>query len=392
MPKLLIVTNVPSMMREFLLPYAKHFKKLGWQVDAMMKEASTAADACAECQDIFTNIWHVAWSRSPLSPSNFLQAPKTVQDAVRKENYDIIHVHSPVAAFVTRLALRKQQPKPKIIYTAHGFHFHREGNPLKNEIFKTLERTAGPWTDQLIVINKEDEEAAKKYKIMPLDKILYTPGIGLDVNKYKAEQVTKEQTQEIRKDLNIKESDTLILMIAEFNPGKRHKDALNALKATNQTNIILTFAGVGPLEQEVQEQAKTLGLEKQIRMLGYRKDIPQLLKSSNALLLPSEREGLPRSILEAMCAATPVIGTQIRGVEDLLENNHGLMTKVGDTKALAEAMTWIAQNPEEAQTMGKRGQSKMQAFSLENVINMHENLYAKMLNIEVHKEKEVVLT
>jgi glycosyltransferase involved in cell wall biosynthesis len=126
-------------------------------------------------------------------------------------------------------------------------------------------------------------------------------------------------------------------------------------------------------------------------MLGYRKDIPILLKSSNALLLPSEREGLPRSILEAMCAATPVIGTQIRGVEDLLENNHGLMTKVGDTKALAKAMTWIAQNPEAAQNMGKRGQTKMQAFSLENVINMHENLYAKMLNIEVHKEKEVVL-
>ena len=379
MPKLLIVTTVPMMMRGFLLPFASHFKALGWQVDAMMSPADSPLNRWDECSEIFDHIWPINWTRSPFSPSNFRLAPKQVKAAVSAGNYDIVHVHSPIASFVTRYALKDLPKRPKVIYTTHGFHFHKGANPVINEVYKRLERTAGPWTDKLVVINHEDEAAARHYKIVPEDKILYMPGIGVDVEKYRAAHVTQTDTDAIYTELGLKASDKLILMIAEFNPGKRHRDALSALKATGRKDIIYAFAGLGPLEEAVKKQAADLGLGEQIRMLGYRKDIPVLLKASNALLLPSEREGLPRSVLEAMCAATPVIATEIRGVEDLLADNCGLMTKVGDVKAIAKALVWIADHPEEAKELGLRGQEKMKLFSLDNVIKMHEDLYEEVL-------------
>lgn len=383
MPKLLIATTVPIMMRGFLLPFARHFKALGWQVDAMMSPSQEPENRWQECEEIFDKIWPINWTRSPFSLSNYTQAPKQVRAAVQARSYDLVHVHSPIASFVTRYALKDLPKRPKLIYTTHGFHFHKGAKPFINELYKRLERMAGPWTDKLVVINHEDEEAAKRFRIVSEDKILYMPGIGVDVEKYRAAQVSKADINSIYQELGLREADKLILMIAEFNPGKRHRDALNALKATGRKDLIYAFAGIGPLEEEVKKQAETLGLSAQIRMLGYRRDIPVLLKAAHALLLPSEREGLPRSVLEAMCAATPVIATEIRGVEDLLADNCGLMTKVGDVNALAKALIWLADNLSEAKEMGLRGQEKMKLFSLENVIRMHEDLYAEVLGMAV---------
>ena len=380
--KLLIVANVPSMLREFLLPFGQHFSKLGWQVDAMVSEATNQADVGKELEQ-FRKLWRVEWSRNPLDPRNFLKAPRTIRDIVDKEHYDIVHVHSPVAAFVTRLALRNMPNKPKVIYTAHGFHFHRGGHPVKNQIFLALEKLAGPWTDYLVVINHEDEKAAKQHKIVPEPHLLYMPGIGVDTRKYNPEKVNPNHIDQLRQELKLNHEDQFILMIAEFNPGKRHRDALQAFAALKRPNTVLALAGVGPLEAEIKALADQLGITDKVRFLGYRRDIPVLLKGATALLLPSEREGLPRSILESLCLGTPVISTYIRGVEDLLANDSGLMTEVGDVPAMTKAMAWMLDNPLDAIAMGQRGQTRMRDYDLSNIIAMHEALYEKALGKKI---------
>jgi glycosyltransferase involved in cell wall biosynthesis len=388
MPKLLIVANVPSMLREFLLPYAEHYSQLGWQVDGMVSEAVTVADTGEELK-VYKNIHRVAWSRNPLDPRNFLQAPQTIREVVAKENYDIVHVHSPVAAFVTRYALRnfssgnaKKRPAviyPAVIYTAHGFHFHRGGGTVKNKIFLTLEQIAGPWTDYLIVMNHEDEVAVKTHKIVSEDRLMYMPGIGVDISTYSPERVTDADVRRIRAELDLEENEHFLFMIAEFNPGKRHRDALTAFAQLDRADITLVFAGVGPLEEEMKALAQQLGISERVCFLGYRRDIPVLLKAASALLLPSEREGLPRAILEALCMGTPVISTQIRGVEDLLAGESGLMTPVGDVPALKDAMVRLLEHPNEAEAMAKRGQEHVKTFDLANVMRLHDELYAKVL-------------
>ena len=115
-----------------------------------------------KCVQGFDRVWDVEWSRNPLDPRNLWKTPGKIQEIVLREKYDIIHVHTPVAAFVTRYALKglRDRLNCKIIYTAHGFHFFKGGNFAKNTAFIKLEKLAGNWTDYLVTINHEDKVAA----------------------------------------------------------------------------------------------------------------------------------------------------------------------------------------------------------------------------------------
>jgi glycosyltransferase involved in cell wall biosynthesis len=128
--------------------------------------------------------------------------------------------------------------------------------------------------------------------------------------------------------------------------------------------------------------AARLGLTERVHFLGHRDDIPALIRASQATLLPSEREGLPRSIMESLCLEVPVIGSDIRGIRDLLADGAGLMYTVGDIKGLAAAMDWILGHPREAALMARRGREQLMAAgrSQADIINRHEELYAVALN------------
>lgn len=377
MNRLLFVTTIPGTLRAFLLPFAQHFRAKGWQVDAMAQGISN----CPKCLHSFDRVWEIEWSRNPLDPQNLIIAPQQIRKAIAQQDYDIVHVHTPVAAFVTRYALNnlRQQGRPKVIYTAHGFHFYRGGKLLKNLSFLALEKLAGRWTDYLVVINREDESAAKRYGIVPTERVCYTPGIGVDTDYYSPGNVPEAEVVRVRQELGLSPETPLFLSIAEFNPGKRHQDILKALARLGRSEVHLAFAGTGPLMEQMQQLASDLGIKSQVHFLGYRQDVPALIRASTATLLASEREGLPRSVMESLCLEIPVIGTQTRGIRDLLEGNCGLLVNLGDVENLAQAMAGILDRPEEAKMMGKRGRERMKGFEVRQIIKLYEDMYAKAL-------------
>lgn len=339
-----------------------------------------------ECVAACDRVWDIQWSRNPLDPRNLLAGISRVQDIVALEDYDLVHVHTPIAAFVTRYAL-KDFPKTKVIYTAHGFHFYHGGSPIKNAIFRGLEKLAGAWTDHLITINREDETAAKKYSFLPTEKIHYTRGIGVDTNHYASSQVSEADILQIRQELNLSSTDSLLLSIAEFTPRKRHRDMLNALAKLKYPQVHLALAGEGPIRQEMEELARELGIEKQVHFLGFRKDIPSLVKTASAVLLVSQQEGLPRSIMEAMCLATPVIGSNIRGTQDLLEDGCGLLVDLGDTDALAQAMAQIVDDSESSSIMVQKAQAKMADYDIKQIIQKYTEIYQLALTEDKSKSE-----
>ncbi len=375
--KLLIVTTVPITLKSFLLPFAYYFRNQNWQVDAVAQEVS----ANPECVAAFDHVWDIDWSRNPLDPRNLISLPQKIREIVAQEEYDIVHVHTPVASFVTRYALRKMaEPKPKIIYTAHGFHFHSGGTALKNAIFLFLEQLAGKWTDHLVVINKEDETAAKKNQILPAEKVHYMPGIGVNLQYYNPQMVSEAEITQFRQELHLDPDDLVFLALAEFSPRKHHQDILQAFAKLERADVHLVLGGDGPLKAQIQQLAIELEIQDRVHFLGIRQDVPTLISASVATIMASEQEGLPRSIMESLCLETPVIGSKIRGVEDLLANGSGLLFEVEDISGLTKSMNWILDNPQEAQQMGKQGRQNMSNYSEENVISLHEELYAEALN------------
>jgi glycosyltransferase involved in cell wall biosynthesis len=379
MKKILMVTTVPVTLRSFLFPFIQHFRDQGWLVDGM---ACGILDD-AKCVEAFDHVWDVELSRNPLDPRNFLRAPDTIRQIVIQGQYDIVHVHTPVAALVTRYALNglRKNNQVKVIYTAHGFHFHIGGNPFTNQIFRTMEKLAGAWTDYLIVINHEDQAAAHRYNFLPTERIRYMPGIGVNTSSYDRQQVSEADIDRVRQELDISPNNPLLLAVAEFTPNKRHKDMIQALAKLQRPDVHLAFAGEGPPEflAEIKQLINELKVNEQIHFLGFRNDIPTLICASTAVLLTSKREGLPRSIMEALCLETPVIGTAIRGISDLLADECGLLVKVGDIQALSDAMAQILDHPTLAQAMGKRGKQRMSDYDLKNILDLHVKLYKEAL-------------
>jgi glycosyltransferase involved in cell wall biosynthesis len=376
MNKLLIVTTVPDTLCGFLLPFAHRFRALGWRVDAMAEAVSN----CKQSLTAFDRVWDVQWSRQPLDLRNLLVAPQTIREVIVQQEYDIVHVHTPIAAFVTRYAVRDliKKGKIKLIYTAHGFHFHAGGNRWKNALFLLLEKIAGRWTDYIVAINREDEEAAKHYRLLPPERVRYMPGIGVNLENYRPDLVPESKVMEVRKQLGLGSKTPLFLAIAEFIPRKRHQDILKAFARLTHPTACLALAGDGPLIEQMQKLALELGVQNRVHFLGCREDIPTLLSASIATVLVSEREGLPRSIMESLCLEIPVIGTDIRGIRDLLEKGCGLLVEVGDTQAICQAMEWILTHPEDAKSMGKRGREQMAAYDLQYILHLHESLYAEV--------------
>ena len=374
-----MVTTLPCTLTSFLLPFSAYFRSIGWQVDAMSCEASRDP----KCVQGFDQVWDVEWSRNPLDPRNLWKTPGKIQEIVLREKYDIIHVHTPVAAFVTRYALKglRDRLNCKIIYTAHGFHFFKGGNPVKNTAFIKLEKLAGNWTDYLVTINHEDKVAALDHQLVALNRTHYMPGIGVDLKYYNRDTVPDAAVASVRQELGLGTETPLLLSVAEFTARKHHVDAIAAFAQLARRDVHLALAGTGPLMAKMKELATKLGVIDRIHFLGNRSDIPVLMKAACANILVSAQEGLPRCVLESLALEVPTIGTKIRGTQDLLEGGCGLLVDVGDVAGLADAMTWVLDRPQEATKMAKLGYKRISTYDLAVVIQLHEQLYSEALGV-----------
>jgi glycosyltransferase involved in cell wall biosynthesis len=375
MRRVLMAATVPVFIRSFLLPLARHFRAMGWRVDAMARGVSE----CEQTRAAFDSVWDIGWARSPLAPGNLVEPPRRLREVVAREGYDLIHVHTHVAAFVTRFALRNHPERPRIIYTAHGFSFFPGGPPLRNRVLRGIESFAARWTDFLVTMNREDFEAAAAFGALPTERVRYMAGIGVDLDRYNPGMVEAGKVESLRRELAMGPDDVVFTMIAEFIRRKRHEDAIRAFAKMRSRNAHLLLAGVGPLQAAMRSLAGSLGVGDRVHFLGFRDDIPVLIRASRAVLLVSSQEGLPRSVMESLCLGVPVIGSRVRGTEDLLAPEHGMTVELGDVNGIAAALDWATENPARCREMGRAGRAAMAPYDVRNIIRAHESLYEEAL-------------
>lgn len=377
-PRVLFAATVAATVRAFLLPIARHFRDRGWRVDAI----ANGIEKDFACEATFERVWEAEWNRNPIHPRNFLMAAR-IRDLSIAQQYDIVHVHTPVAAFVTRFALDRLRHKQQlqVLYTAHGFHFHPMNGAIRNKLFELLERNAANWTDFLIVMNQDDLRAAKEKKLIGSDRLRFMPGIGVDRARYSRLSVSPGDLKRLYGELGISADTPVLLMVAEFVQRKRHADAIRAFSKVVHPRAQLVFAGSGPLLEPMKRLAAQSPAADRVHFLGHRTDVPVLMSACRAVILPSIQEGLPRSILEAMSMGVPVIGSRIRGTTELLEQNAGLLVDVGDIDRLAQAMQSVIDDTAAADQMGQAGRRQSEAYDLTHILRMHDELYEEALTL-----------
>jgi glycosyltransferase involved in cell wall biosynthesis len=181
----------------------------------------------------------------------------------------------------------------------------------------------------------------------------------------------------------VEESVFVVLCVAELNANKNQKQLIQALSQLSDQadNIHLALAGTGPSERTLLELADRLGVRDRVHVLGHRRDIPELLKACDAVALVSYREGLPRAVMEAMAAGKPVIGTNIRGIRDLIANGTaGILVPVDDVAATSKALYLLREDPALVEAMGEANKEKIMSYRLSSVLRELDTIYTEALN------------
>ncbi len=378
---LLIVATVAGTIQAFLTPYATHFRGVGWRVEAAANGASSNPSLTAA----FDRVHELPLTRSLRDVRGMQRAWRALEEILESPPA-IVHVHTPIASFLTRLLIRRlpADRRPLVVYTAHGFHFHEGGRMLTNAVFRTAERLAGRWTDRLIVINDEDETAARRYRIVSERRLVRMPGIGLDTERYSPSAVDAEAAARLRYDLAIPAGAAIFAIVGELNRNKRPTDAIAAIAEMRDATAQLVFAGRGPARVALEAYSREAGVADRVHFLGEVPDVRPIVLAATALLLLSKREGLARSVMEALALGVPVIASTARGNRQLVADDAGLLIETGDVRGLAEAMDWMLDNPDARRRMGIRGRARMvDGYDLRVLIRLHEALYTSML-AELH--------
>ena len=319
MKKVLFISNITTNITSFSSSALLATKRMGmsfihaanWNgIDAEQRKR-------IEC-DYGIDIINVPINRSPFSLSN-IKAFKQLCRFIRENNVDYIHCNTPVGGLLGRLVGKKCGVK-KVIYQAHGFHFYN-GAPKKNWVlFYPVEKYLAHFTDTLITINQEDYKRAQRFHLRNNGKVFYIPGVGINLFDFNNIDHCREQK---RSELNLKHDDLAIISVGELNRNKNCSIIISALSQLKDPHIHYFLCGTGPEKDKLQELAKRCGLDNNIHLLNYRTDVKELLAASDIFVMPSFREGLPRSIMEAMASGKPCIVSRVRGNVDLIQDGKG---------------------------------------------------------------------
>lgn len=369
---LFVATVVKTHIMVFHIPYLKWFKDNGYEVHVCAKNDYYNPENCniPYCDRFFD----IPFERSPLKCKN-IKAYKALERVINSNQYEIIHCHTPVGGVLTRLAARNARKNhTKLIYTAHGFHFFK-GAPFMNWfLYYPIERWLAKYTDVLITINKEDYRRAKNFNV---NKVIYIPGVGIDTEKYSQVKINKKEK---RREIGVDENDFVILSVGELNKNKNHEVIIKAIAQLNRSNVNYIICGQGELKDYLVSLIHKYGLEKQVKLLGYRNDIEEICKVSDIFAFPSKREGLGLAALEAMSSGLPIVTSDIHGIADYSVNYVTGFTCVSkDIDGFKNAIKTLMDNDDMRINMGDYNQKLVQKFDMQNVINIMSELYTSLL-------------
>jgi len=357
--KVLQVSAVPIVFEKLLLPLLETLRKNDFDVDLCCGKGEYIENLSARGFKVIV----LPFSRKAFSLKHFL-AFFSLYKLLKKERYHIAHFHTPVVSAIGRLAARSAHV-PIIIYTAHGFYFHELMKPLIYNFHFWLEKLLARWaTDWLFLVSKEDETLAKEKGFMADKKRIIWIGNGVDPDKFSSIHLRDE----IRRKMGFTESDVVVGFVGRVVREKGILELVESFIKIRETNknaklVIIGDTLLSERDKKTSKKVRSLirinGIEDSILFLGFRDDVPQLLAAIDIFVLPSYREGMPISIIEAMMSGKPVIATDIRGCrEEVVHGETGLLVKPKNVESLVEALEKLISNPELAKRMGENARKR----------------------------------
>lgn len=302
---------------------------------------------------------------------------------------DVVHTHAAKAGAVGRLAAIHSGVKV-IVHTFHGHVFHSYFNPAKTRMFIEIERYLAKRTTAIITLSDiQKSELVDTFKIAPANKFEIIP-LGFDLRRF--EESKEEKRKRFRAMYNIADDEIAIGIVGRLAPVKNHPLFLNAIKQVaeqTQQKLRVFIIGDGEERPKLEAMAHSLqlnytatkGQKALLTFTSWIKDIDVSNAGMDIIVLSSDNEGTPVSLIEAQASAKPIVSTNVGGIENVvLTNETALLSERGNAQQLAQNILALTENAQRRLAMAQKGSDHVrEKFSYTRLCSDMIQLYDRLL-------------
>lgn len=275
---------------------------------------------------------------------------------LQSNRYDIVHTHTSKAGFVGRAAATLAKI-PFVLHTVHGFSFHEQSKRLPVFIYSTLERIASRWCDKIVTVSEYHRDWALQLRIGDAEKLI---AISNGISEDRA--ISSKTRNEIRKEFGISPEDVMLVSAGRLAHQKGLEYLVPAVKSLltkghHQLRVVL--AGDGAMRPELEALIDFFGVTENFHLTGFRSDIPDILSAADIAVMPTEREGLSISLLEAMAAQKPIVTTTIGSNREVTQDGDcAELVEPKEIDALALALEKLMLDKHYATQLGEKARKR----------------------------------
>lgn len=290
-----------------------------------------------------------------------LRALVALYRLLRRERFDIVHTHTPKGGLLGQYAALLARV-PVRVHTIHGLYFPGSMRPERRWLYVWLERITLAFSHLNFSQNPEDVPVAIAEKISRADRIEQI-GNGISMPRFDPTAISDDRRRQLRAELGFTDATVVIGMVARLVAEKGYLEAFEAVRLLKPRLPEARFLFIGGFEDKPDAISKDAlrerGIDDVARFLGHRDDVELLYPVMDIFMLPSHREGLPRSVMEAAAMGKPCIVTDVRGCRQTVEHEvNGLIVPPRDPEALAAAIERLVRSPDERRRMGEASRAK----------------------------------
>jgi glycosyltransferase involved in cell wall biosynthesis len=372
------VTTVDSTLRFLLLPQLIRLQEEGFDVTTISAPGPWTGDLEAR------GIRHIPWLHATRSwdPRADLMAVWELLQIFRRGRFQLVHTHNPKPGVMGRIVARVAGV-PRVVHTHHGLYATRDDPPMKRIPVMAVERLAARFSDLELFQSAEDLDWVRRIHLVAPDRSELL-GNGVDVSRFDPSSVPVERVASLRAELGIATNSLVVGTVARLVVEKGYRELFTAAARIRAAFPDVSFLAVGPSDPEKEDALSAREIEqarKNVIFTGWRTDAPLLLALMDVFVLPSWREGVPRSAIEAAAMAKPLILTDIRGCREVARDGvEGLLVPPRDPTRLASAIERLVRDPVMRARMGAAARARaLERFDERNVMDLIVARYRSLL-------------
>lgn len=316
--------------------------------------------------------------KHPIAPLWDLLALLRLRSHFRARRVDLVHTHSSKAGILGRIAAWLAGV-PVIVHTVHGWSFNETQPVWLRRLYVWLERMAARVTDRIVVVASTNRDKGLAEGIGRLGQYVVVHS-GIEAREFDKPDTDRAT---VRRALGFSDEHVVVGSVACMKPQKAPLDFVRAAHAAHAQDDRLRFfiAGDGELMPAVRALVRELDMEGVVRLLGWRRDVVDLLHAMDIFLLTSLFEGLPRVVLQAMAAGVPVVATEVDGTPEVVEDGvTGLLVPAGETEEAARAVLRLAGDAPLRKRCVERARTRLtREFDIAQMVRDLDRLYLTLL-------------